>query len=475
MKKTRLKKSILGKLIGSFVIFCLLFTLTFAIDLVIEAMLLTGDSFFEDVNPFAHADDNGNIFNLESVTNFGGWVEELDENNCVIKIYGEKRNTADTYSADDIYDLISITSENEFIGFIIKPKNYANHYLFLYSRERFQFSPTVIINKDQGTVSYNQSSIFGFLFIFTVLMEIVCISIYLRRKIKRPLSQLTQGMERIQSGEENVFLDIKTEAEFEQIVAAFNAMTKELENQKSENRRLVEQKNRLLLDLSHDLRTPIATIKSCANALEAGLVPDGKLQSYYKTIELKANRIQILSEDMFFMLKADSGNDRLNTENTDICEFLRKLCAEYYDELESAGFDFEIDIPDEPHNISIDKQLFARVIGNLLTNAEKYNTAGKIIGISCMNDPEHCVIDVLDDGEKIDDALSVLMFAPFTRGDKTRSSIGGTGLGLSISKMIVEKHGGTLKYIREKDKNVFEIVLKEKYRVNYNTAKYPLQ
>lgn len=458
MKKMKLKKSIFNKLISSFVLFCALFTLTFAACLILEAAYDVGWN-VEKLYPTSQVDDEGNISDLDSVTNFGGWIEELDEENRVVNVYGTKRSETQVYTTDEIYSLTSVLGDTDQIGFIIKPENYPNHYLFLYSRNRFEFTPTVIINREKGTVSHDRSGWFLLLFFGLLLVEILCISIYLRRKIKRPLSQLIEGMERIRSGEEGVLLNIKTEAEFEQIVDTFNGMTNELEKQKSENRRLVEQKNRLLLDLSHDLRTPIATIKSCANALEAGLVPDDKIQSYYKTIELKADRVQLLSEDMFFMLKADDPEDKPYLEQTDICEFLRKLCAEYYDEIEGAGFEFEIDIPDEAVFIEIDRRLFARVIGNLLTNARKYNSNGRVVGIRCQSSGERIVIEVYDDGEEIDKELSEQMFSPFVRGDKTRSSVGGTGLGLSISKMIVEKHGGALKYKRDIERNIIEIII----------------
>ena len=296
-----------------------------------------------------------------------------------------------------------------------------------------------------------------------ILLEMTAISIYLRKKIKTPLQQLAQGMERIQSGEDNVVLDIKTEAEFEQIVETFNTMTHNLAAEKQENQRLIEQKNQLLLELSHDLRTPIATIKSYASALEDGLVPFDKIKSYYHTIGIKADRVKQLSDDMFFMLKADNPNDKLSLEKTDICEFLRKICAEQYDETESAGFIFEIDITEKPIPIMLDLRLFSRVIENLLSNARKYNTKGSVIGIECYQNKNEVTIKVSDDGEKLDDELSCQMFTAFVRGDKTRSSSGGTGLGLSISKIITERHGGTISYKRENERNVFELKLPLNY------------
>lgn len=451
-----MKKSIFTKLVGCFIAVIVLLFIDYVLLILIE---LGASGGMNSMIPDNNVDADGNIINLTSVTDIGGWVEELDENNAVIAVSGEKRTDKKSYTADEIYELTSLTGKSEWLGFMVKAKNSGRHFLFIYSRDTFEFTPTIVLNREKGTVSSGRSKVGLTVLLIIVLIQIFGISYYLRRKIKRPLKQLSEGMTRIQSGESGVVLDIRTEAEFSQIVDTFNSMTAELERQKAENKHLVEQKNRLLLDLSHDLRTPIATIKSYANALEAGLVPPDKLDNYYKTIEMKADRVQVLSEDMFFMLKTDDPDDKLNTENTDICEFLRMLCAEYYDELTDAGFDFDINICDGPCYYPTDKRLFARVIGNLLTNAKKYDLTGNTIAIVCTASGGNIIIQVKDDGNEISPDLAQQMFTPFVRGDKTRSSVGGTGLGLSISKKIVEKHGGTLTFRREDGMNVFEIVL----------------
>lgn len=454
--KRKFGKSIFTKLLVSFFVFLFLLFLTMA-GCLLAAVAALDNGDMENLMPYSHVDSHGNIKNPEGVTNLGGWIEELDEDYRVIKVYGAKRNQTTEYTQAEIYDLISLDSENELMGFLYKPEQHPHYFLCLYQRELFSIQTTVMLNGDQSSVAYDRSNWFIGIFFVLLFAEVVGISLYLRKKIKRPLEQLADGMTRIRSGEEHVVLDIKTEAEFQQIVNAFNTMTRKLEQEKQENERIIAQKNQLLLELSHDIRTPIATIKSYASALGEGLVPEEKKQSCYHTIDLKADRVQQLAEDMFFMLKVDNPNDRLALEETDLGEFLRKVCAEYYDEIKGVGFSFEIDIPEEPVPVSIDRRLFARVIGNLLSNAKKYNQTGTMIGIRCETS-EGCIqLQVTDDGAAIEGTLAERMFTAFVRGDETRKSDGGTGLGLSISKIIVEKHGGTIQYRREKDRNVFEI------------------
>lgn len=474
MKKRPLKKRIFTKLIGSFFLFLIIVMLTFVGCIFFEGFLI-GEGTLDSLMPYNIVDPDGTVKNIDSVKRMGGWVEELDSNYQVIKVYGDKKTDIQKYTQDDIYELTAITEvqkqnsvnfemnvmdkRESYIGFIYKIENPDKYFLCIYSRNVMQPHVTVVFNGDNTSEAYGEGRVFYALFVILLFFEVLLFSLFLRKKIKYPLDKLINGMERIRSGESGVILDIKTEAEFEQIVDTFNMMTKELEMQKEENTRLVAQKNQMLLELSHDIKTPIATIKSYANALEAGLVPEEKQAVYHHTIDVKADRVQMLTEEMFFMLKMDNPDYNLNIEKVNVSEFLRKICAEYYDEIEGAGFEFIIDIPEEKIMVDMDMKLFARVMGNLLSNASKYNKIGNTIGVICEKKDREISIRVTDDGECIDDTLAKQMFSAFVRGDKTRKSDGGTGLGLAISKIIVEKHGGKLWYLREGGKNIFVITM----------------
>ena len=135
---------------------------------------------------------------------------------------------------------------------------------------------------------------------------------------------------------------------------------------------------------------------------------------------------------------------------------------EFYEDITATGKEFDIDIPDESIEAEVDVQLFGRVINNLLANANKYNSTGRNISVTVYKDSDMIVVEVADDGEAIAEDFVPRMFEAFSRGDSTRKTDGGTGLGLAISHKIIEKHGGTLKYVRAEDKNCFCIRISEK-------------
>lgn len=449
-----MKKSIFTRLIGSFILFGILTVITFAICILLQAFILLGDG-VNSLYPDEMIDENGNISDFSAVQKAGGWIEELDENLNVVNVYGEKLTEDKSYNIPSLSDIISVNGKGKYIGFFANRENIGKYFLIIYSREVMQINTNFIVNK---VSEYNSLNIM-WLFFLLLIIEIALISLHLRRKIKKPLDRITEGMRSLKAGDGGARIDIAAEAEFKEIVDTFNSMAEELEAARIEKESLIVKKNQLLLELSHDIRTPVATIKSYANALEAGLVPEDRKQDYYRTIEVKADRVSALSDDMFMMLKMDNPDYVIAKSRTDICEYLRQLCAEYYDEIINAGFDFEIDIPDKEMTAEIDKALLSRVIGNLLTNARKYNKSGKLISLSCKRIDGSVAIAVRDDGEKIPTELSENMFSAFVRGDKTRKSDGGTGLGLSISKIIVDKHGGSLTYKRESGLNIFEVLI----------------
>lgn len=450
----RIKKSIFTKLIGSFLLYAVLIVITFVVCFFLQALVIT-EGTITNLSPESMIDDSGNVTNIEIAKKLGGWIEELDAENRVVQVYGEKRTSDWQYSNGEILKMCSSFEDTEYIGIFISVAEDTKRFLCVYDRDMIKADGTIILN-DIG--KYGIMDIFPLFFVFCFL-EIIFISMYLKKKIKKPLVEISAGMERLKKGDSSTRLHIKTEAEFEEIVNTFNVMAEQLEQEKLEKEQMTQKKNQMLLELSHDIKTPISTIKSCANALEAGLVPAEKVPEYYHIIEAKADRVQALSEDMFVMLKMDNPGYHPQFEKVDMCEYLRQLCTEYYDEITKTGLELEVEIPEEKLERMLDTNLFARVVGNLLTNAGKYNQTGEKVGVRLFQEKEHMVLEVRDDGEAIDKTFAEQMFQAFSRGDSARKTDGGTGLGLAISRIIVEKHGGTIEYCRENKENVFMVRL----------------
>ena len=219
------------------------------------------------------------------------------------------------------------------------------------------------------------------------------------------------------------------------------------ERQEEELRKKYESaRNLMLSDIAHDLRTPITTISGYAKALNDGLVTsDEKREEYLEAIQNKADRMSDLITLLFDYAKLDSDKYSLHMEKTDITELLRENAALLYSDVEERGMEFEIEIPEEPREVNVDRLQISRVITNLINNALKHNAAGTCICLKM----EGSRISVSDNGKMIAPEIAAHIFEPFFMADNSRESKGGSGLGLSIAKKIVEMHGWKIELIQD--------------------------
>ena len=151
---------------------------------------------------------------------------------------------------------------------------------------------------------------------------------------------------------------------------------------------------------------------------------------------------------LFNYVRLDSDGFDLVRAPVDICELVRECAALAYQDVEDAGMEFDIDIPEEKIMVSADKIQMSRVVTNLLTNAVKHNDKGTHIGVKVTSDSDDTRIYISDSGKEIDKELASDIFEPFVMGDKSRSSKGGSGLGLSIARKVVELHGWKIKLVQ---------------------------
>ncbi len=454
MKKNnrKVKGSIFRKLIASYIVFALVAIISTIICIIVSALLSWGDN-LDNNFPIATVKEDGEIASVDGVIKLGGWVEQLDENYQVQEVFGDKLTTDENYTVEQLLDLTRITNFNEEYHVFLEPYSKGS-YLVFYPRDAFNivfnFDTDKVITSSIGRVAL-------WLLLLLLIIDVAGISYYISRKIRRPLKDLMDGMKRIEDGDEKVVLSMRTEREFVEIQDAFNRMVERLEDQKAENEKMSRSRQKMLLELSHDIKTPVATIKSYAFALQEGIVKEEELEKYYTTIASKADRVNTMSDDLFTMLKMESSDYMLDLKELNITELIRQICAEYYEEFVSAGYDFIVDIPDENIYIQGDKTLLSRVISNLLINAKKYNKTGKEIEMKVSTTKDKIKLAVIDDGEEINQNIQSTMFSAFVRGESERSTSGGTGLGLAIAKGVVAKHGGQISYVYEENSNMFVI------------------
>lgn len=461
MRKKRSKGSIFRMLISSYVIFAVTLILSFFIALILSVFFITANN-PSAINLYALV-DNPDSPQAQTVMNLGGWTEGLDETYSIVEVYGEKKDENTGYSQNEVYELLSAGNDFEsagknsnYIGYIKVNENSNSSVKYWLTKIPSSFIDTSIgikITSENGNSNYFYFVVLVLLLVF--ILNCLFLSLFLTKKIKKPLKEIEIGIKKIQEGNESVVLDFPAKMEFAEIKDSFNYMSKTIQYEKQARLESEERKNQLLLDLSHDIKTPISTIKAYTQALEEKMVPVDSVDKYLNIIEKKAMRVSELASDLFTVLSMDNIAYVVNKEPVFISEFLREICSNFYDESVEKNLTMEIDISESDIEIEIDKKLVKRTIENLIGNALKYNKTGKFLSVLLYKKRNQIVIEVVDDGKGITEERQKTMFDAFSRGDAARSSDEGTGLGLFIAKTIMEKHRGSIGYERKYNKNIF--------------------
>lgn len=399
---------------------------------------------------------------IQQIQSLNGWVEILDEDMRVIYVKGKKLDHKEEYTYEEIIRIstpiftnTSLNLENlgegeEIITFAEPFETLdGDGYICLVKYPRD--SVNISLNLKEFPQGVNSTIIrtfiiYGVLFLLLFLLNIYLFSIWTSRKIGKPLNKITEGIQEMSQGNDQIRLDFKAEKEFMIIRDAFNSMIEKLKISEEEKLKIEQRKNMMLVDLSHDIKTPITTIQNFARALREGLIQGEEKQlQYYNGIYQKSIRVNELVDDLFEFVKLESLDYTLSMKRIDFVEFLRRCISEHYDEIEEKHFFLEVMLPEDEKFIDLDEKLVRRAISNIITNGIKHNPSGTKMRVELKEYENELVLEIGDNGVGIPDHIKEDLFEVFVSGDISRRSSSGAGLGLSISKKIFEKlHWGLL-------------------------------
>ncbi|HOK49292.1 MAG TPA: HAMP domain-containing sensor histidine kinase, partial [Sedimentibacter sp.] len=277
-----------------------------------------------------------------------------------------------------------------------------------------------------------------------------------------PLQKLCDGTRLLREGDYSVRVDLRLKNEFAQLQNTFNDMAARIEHEISLRKKSEEDRKKLILDISHDLKNPMSSIQGYTELLmnKPGMTEQER-NEYLEIILNNSKKTNKLLNELFGLSQMDSPEFSLKLEKTDISEYIRRVCGELVPQLEREGFLYEFDILEEPIYVMLDTDRFGRIFQNLSNNTLQYNPKGTLVTVSLTAENNQAVIDFSDNGIGVPPHLADNIFKPFVRADDSRNSrTGGSGLGLSIAKKIAEAHGGDLTLIPRQDKgSTFRITI----------------
>ena len=274
-------------------------------------------------------------------------------------------------------------------------------------------------------------------------------------KISEKYSKLREATSKIAKGN----LDIKVEEDlglFEPFKTDLEKIQQGFKKAVDEEVKSQKMKTDLISNVSHDLKTPLTAIITYADLLKDENLSEEKRKQYIETLDRKAQRLQVLIEDLFEMSKATSGNITLNIENIDVASLMKQTLLELEDKLEEANLSVRKNIPEGKVILPLDSQRTFRIFENLVINMTKYAMPNTRVFIDMIED-ENKVEIIMKNMAAEEITFNVETIAErFVRGDESRNTEG-SGLGLAIAKSFVELQGG--KFDISVDGDLFKVTI----------------
>lgn len=259
-----------------------------------------------------------------------------------------------------------------------------------------------------------------------------------------PLKKLQNATELIAGGDLNFSIESKGLDEIKSLSSAFENMRHELEESRKRESLVLDNRKQLITNISHDLRTPITSIRGYVEGLldGKGTNPE-RMERYLRTIRDKTAYLNNMIEDLFLFSQLDLGEYKIEPRRWQSSEVLHILFEPIELWVEDSGWIFEAETPFHSGIIEIDQMRLAQVIENIVQNSLKYGPEHGTITVKTAIEHHHYNITISDNGEGIEKAALKYVFDAFYREDGSRQqSMGGSGLGLAICKKLVELHGG---------------------------------
>ncbi|MGX7671910.1 sensor histidine kinase [Plantactinospora sp. DSM 117369] len=257
----------------------------------------------------------------------------------------------------------------------------------------------------------------------------------LSHRVLRPIAILTAASQRLGRGDLASRVPVQGNDEIAVLARSFNRMADSLQ-------RGEERQRRLVADVAHELRTPLANLRGYLEALSDGVIdPDPEL---FASLHEEAVLQQRIVDDLQDLALAEAGSLAYHRTTVDLAELLETCRTAHRAGADAAGVTLEVGA--EPVAVHADPDRLRQVVGNLITNALRATAQGGRVTLTLRREGDSAVVQVADTGSGIAPEALPYVFDRFWRADSARGrQTGGSGLGLSIVRQIVTDHGGVIR------------------------------
>lgn len=272
-------------------------------------------------------------------------------------------------------------------------------------------------------------------------------SIAVASSVAQRVTLISDAVRALADGQATPDLSLSESDEVTRLAGDVERLSDMLSAAARERAQLDKERVELTAAISHDLRTPLASVRAMAEALADGVVEeDSERARYYALIQREIERLDRMIGDLFDLAQIDAGALRLEKRSLPLQEIVAEVVEGMRPQAERSGIDLRFEAESEPlPDVELDGDRFERAVSNLVRNALQHTPKGGEIRAQVRLEDGWLALDVKDNGEGFDASQAQQVWNRFYRGDKSRGRKGsgdGAGLGLSIVRGFVEAHGG---------------------------------
>jgi len=269
--------------------------------------------------------------------------------------------------------------------------------------------------------------------VFAVIASCIVIYYFSQKMIVNPLSQMSGVARKIAQGDVDKRVEIHSDDEMEEFANAFNVMADSLQ-------KVEQNRKEFISNVSHELRSPMTSIKGFIGGILDGVIPEEKHKYYLNIAYEEIQRLARLINDLLDLSAVESGTYKLNKVSVDINEIVRICILRNENRIKNKNLDVQVFFEGSELWVLTDEDKIIQVVTNLLDNAIKYGKDDGLINISCRKKGKKAHISIFNEGPTIDEEDIKHVWERFYKGDKSRTQKVSTGLGLSIVKKIISLH-----------------------------------
>lgn len=374
----------------------------------------------------------------EYLLEYNASIEVLDGDLRVIYAKGKFDQQREQYSTNEFIDLLAMEHPQQMMRTDRYTAQDGTRYTIIL-RQQLDFDLMISLEKIARLNATLQ--VLGSLFILIITIMFCARSIY--KHIQKNLYLVSSSIAKTPHDVSRVDMSKASLVEIQVIIKEYNTMLDKMQQITQEKNQLEEERHRLISNLSHDLKSPMTTLKGYAEVLmdtELTLEEEKKYLGYiYHNVTALNSMVELLFEQVKFQY-----NDyTLRLEHKDMNSFIRDICANYYMRFDQLGFTVNVEIMEEPYYMDFDLINMRRVYSNLLENIMGHNPVPTEVLIATALRDDCYLIQVKDNGTGIAVEDRQKVFEPMYQGDISRTKQH-SGLGLFVVKQILEKHGGRI-------------------------------